>query len=91
MTGPAAPAAAAWAALLPGGAGYVAVPSRRDPLIVASRDPEVLRYLAEAVLSVPPGAGQVLSMVMSLGLRVLRRAPSWLLRAGSIVVGGRRG
>ena len=36
---------------------YIAVPSRRRPLIVASWDRAVLRYLADSVLSVPPGAG----------------------------------
>jgi hypothetical protein len=72
---------------------YVAVPSRQRPLIVASWDPAVLRYLADTVLSVPPGAGQVLSAVLTLGLRMLRHPGSWLLavalRAGGAVLVGR--
>lgn len=71
---------------------YIAVPSRR-PLIVASWDRAVLRYLADSVLSVPPGAGQALSMVLTAGLRMLRYPGSWLLavalRAGGVVLVGR--
>ena len=74
---------------------YIAVPSRRHPLIVASWDRAVLRYLAEAVLSVPPGVGQGRSMVLTAGLRILRYPGSWLLavllRAGGAVLVGRTG
>ena len=72
---------------------YIAVPSRQRPLIVASWDRAVLRYLADAVLSVPPGAGPVLSMMLTLGLRMFRYPGSWLLavvlRAGGAVLVGR--
>lgn len=72
---------------------YVAVPSRQRPLIVASWDPAVLRYLADNVLSVPPGSGPVLSAVVTAGLRMLRYRGWWLLavtlRAGGAVVAGR--
>jgi hypothetical protein len=72
---------------------YIAVPSRRHPLIVASWDRAVLRYLADAVLSVPPGAGQVLSAVLTVGLRMLRYRAPWLLavalRSGGAVLVGR--
>jgi hypothetical protein len=72
---------------------YVAVPSRRRPLIVASWDRAVLRYLADTVLSVPPGAGQLLSAALTVGLRLLRYRGSWLLavalRAGGAVLVGR--
>jgi hypothetical protein len=72
---------------------YVAVPSRQRPLIVASWDRAVLRYLADTVLSVPPGAGQLLSAVLTLGLRMFRYPGSWLLavilRAGGAVLVGR--
>jgi hypothetical protein len=82
---------AGWSALLPAGT-YIAVPRRR-PLIVASWDRAVLRYLADSVLSVPPGAGQVLSMAVTAGLRMLRYRGSWLLavalRAGGVVAVGR--
>lgn len=72
---------------------YIAVPSRQHPLIVASWDRAVLRYLADTVLSVPPGAGQLLSAVVTLGLRMFRYPGSWLLavtlRAGGAVLVGR--
>jgi hypothetical protein len=72
---------------------YVAVPSRQRPLIVASWDPAVLRYLADTVLSVPPGSGPVLSAVVTAGLRMLRFRGVWLLavalRAGGAVLVGR--
>jgi hypothetical protein len=72
---------------------YVAVPSRQRPLVVASWDRTVLRYLADTVLSVPPGTGQVLSAVLTVGLRLLRYRGPWLLavalRAGGAVLVGR--
>jgi hypothetical protein len=72
---------------------YIAVPSRQRPLIVASWDRAVLRYLADTVLSVPPGTGPVLSMVATVGLRMFRYPGSWLLaavlRAGGAVLVGR--
>jgi hypothetical protein len=74
---------------------YIAVPSRQRPLIVASWDRAVLRYLADSVLSVPPGAGPVLSMVVTAGLRMFRHPASWLLaaalRVGGVVLVGRPG
>ena len=76
-----------------GARAYVAVPSRRRPLIVASWDRAVLRYLADSVLSVPPGTGQVLSMVLTAGLRMFRYPASWrlavMLRVGGAVLVGR--
>jgi hypothetical protein len=72
---------------------YIAVPSRQRPLIVASWDRSVLRYLADSVLAVPPGTGPVLSMVITVGLRVFRYPGPWLLaaalRAGGAVLVGR--
>ena len=72
---------------------YVAVPSRQRPLIVASWDRAVLRYLADSVLSVPPGAGPAVSMVLTVGLRMFRYPASWLLaavfRIGGVVLVGR--
>jgi aminoglycoside phosphotransferase (APT) family kinase protein len=59
-------------ALLPPG-GYVAIPPRGRPLIVASRDAGVLRYLADSVLSVPPGTGSALGLPLTAGLRVVGR------------------
>lgn len=90
-----AAAAAPWSLRPRPGRGvraYVAVPSRQRPLIVASWDRAVLRYLADTVLSVPPGTGQVLSAVLTVGLRMLRYRGSWLLavalRAGGVVLVG---
>ena len=72
---------------------YVAVPSRERPLIVASWDPAVLRYLADSVLSVPPGSGPIVSAVVTAGLRMLRYRAPWLLavalRTGGAVLVGR--
>jgi len=69
------------------------VPSRQRPLVVASWDPAVLRYVAGTVLSVPPGGGQVRSAVLTGGLRLLRFRAPWLLaavlRAGGAVIVGR--
>lgn len=66
---------------------YIAVPSRRRPLIVASWDRAVLRFLADTVLSVPPGGGQVRSAVLTAGLHLLRYRGTWLL-AAALRVGG---
>lgn len=72
---------------------YIAVPSRQHPLIVASWDRAVLRYLADTVLCVPPGTGRLLSVVLTLGLRMFRYPGPWLLavilRAGGAVLVGR--
>jgi len=94
--------AAPWTVLRnpqPGSAGsiriYIAIPSRRRPLIVASRDAAVLRYLADSVLTVPPGAGPVLGLLLTAGLRLLRHPGTWILAAslgagGVVVVGAAR-
>lgn len=91
-----AAAAAPWSLRPRRGRGvraYVAVPSRRRPLIVASWDPAVLRYLADTVLSVPPGTGPLLSAAATVGLRMFRYRGSWLLalvlRVGGVVLVGR--
>jgi hypothetical protein len=73
---------------------YVTYP-RDVPIVVASRDAVVLRYIADSVLSVPPGAGRVPSMVFTSGLRVLRLPIMWSLSAvvratGGVLVGRSR-
>lgn len=68
----------AWEELLARGE-YVVVPSRRRPLIVASWDPGVLRYLAASVLSVPPGTGPVLSLLVTIGLRAFQHPGAMFL------------
>lgn len=92
-----AAAAAPWSLrsrAAPGLRAYIAVPSRQHPLFVASWDRAVLRYLADTVLSVPPGTGQLLSMVLTAALRLLRYPGPWLialaLRAGDAVLVGSR-
>lgn len=90
-----AAAAAPWSLRPRPGRGiqaYVAVPSRQRPLIVASWDPAVLRYLADSVLSVPPGCGPAVSAVLTVGLRLLRYRAPWLVAmalraAGAVLVG----
>jgi hypothetical protein len=79
MSGTAVPA---WDELLPAGE-YIVVLSRRRPLVVASRDPAVLRYLAASVLSVPPGTGPVLSLLLTIGLRAFR-IRGWVFLAGPL-------
>lgn len=80
----------------PGGLhAYIAVPSRQRPLLVASRDPHVLRYVADSVLSVPPGAGPLVSLVLMPALRILRLPAAWVLAAAAgaagVVLVGRSG
>ena len=87
-----------WAALFPERHGYLAVPSRGRAVIVVSRDRRVLRYVAGAVLSVPPGAGPAASLLMTGVLRRFRlltgsrwawSLAAWLL-AGRPAGGARR-
>ena len=65
------------------------------PILVASRDAAVLRYVADSVLSVPPGAGRVPSMVLTAGLRLLRLPTMWtfaaIVRAAGVVLVRRAG
>jgi hypothetical protein len=74
---------------------YVAVPSRQDPVLITSRDPAVLRYIADSVLTVPPGAGPLPSMLLTACLRLLRFRAAWglaaLMRVGGVVLVGRPG
>jgi hypothetical protein len=71
---------------------YLPVPSPRHPVIVASWDADVLRYLAGAVLSVPPSTGPVLSLLLTAGLRLFRHRAIWFLLAarpgGGVVLVG---
>ncbi len=74
---------------------YLPVPSPEQPLIVASWDADVMRYLAGAVLSVPPATGPVLSLLLTAGLRLFRHRAIWFLAAarpgGGVVFVGRAG
>lgn len=76
-----------WASRRAGGRLYVAVPSRSRPAVIARLDPGVLRYLADAVLSVPPGASGPVSVAVTVGRRLLRHAVVW--RAAAVVRAGR--
>ena len=73
---------------------YVTYPRNR-PILIASKDAAVLRYVADSVLSVPPGAGGIRSMCITSGLRLLRLPLTWscaaVARATGMVFVGRRG
>jgi hypothetical protein len=73
---------------------YVTYPRSR-PIVVASKDAAVLRYVADSVLSVPPGAGGMRSMFITSGLRLLRLPLTWscaaVARATGVVLVGRSG
>ena len=80
------PAAAGTAGLR----SYVAVGSQQAPILISSRDPAVLRYVAGSVLSVPPGAGTAASLIATAGLAALRFRLAWnvlaLARQARLVV-----
>lgn len=70
---------------------YVTYP-RDKPVVIASKDAVVLRYVATSVLSVPPGGGRILSVVFTSGLRLLRLPIMWTFAtvfraAGTVLVG----
>jgi hypothetical protein len=71
---------------------YVTYPRSR-PIVIASNDSAVLRYVADSVLSVPPGAGRIPSMFFTSGLRLLRLPITWscaaVVRATGMVAVGR--
>ena len=73
---------------------YVTYP-RDMPVVIASKDAALLRYVADSVLSVPPGAGRIPSMVFTSGLRLLRLPIMWtcaaVVRAAGTVLVGRSG
>jgi hypothetical protein len=69
---PPAAQAPAWAALLPERHGYIALPSQGRALIVANCDRRVLRYVADTILCVPPGAGPTTSLLLTGALRLFR-------------------
>lgn len=74
---------------------YLPVPSPRHPVIVASWDADVMRYLAGAVISVPPATGPVLSLLLTAALRLFRHRALWFLAAarpgGGVVLVGSAG
>lgn len=71
---------------------YVVYP-HETPILVAGNDAAVLRYVADSVLSVPPGAGRIPSMIFTSGLRLLRLPIMWsfaaIVRATGVVFVGR--
>lgn len=58
---------------------YVALPSAKRPLIVAARDPSLLRYVTASLLSAPPGTGVPVGLLCEVGLRLLRIPGVWEL------------
>ncbi len=73
---------------------YVAYPDEM-PILIAGKDAAVLRYVADSVLSVPPGAGRIPSMIFTSGLRLLRLPIMWsiaaVVRVTGMVLVGRSG
>lgn len=73
---------------------YVVYPYE-SPILIASKDTAVLRYVADSVLSVPPGAGRIRSMIFTSGLRLLRLPIVWsfaaVVRATDMALVGRSG
>jgi hypothetical protein len=73
---------------------YVAYP-HENPILIASKDAAVLRYVADSVLSVPPGAGRIPSIMFTSGMRLLRLPLAWsfaaAVRATGMVLVGRSG
>jgi hypothetical protein len=71
---------------------YVAYPYEK-PMLIATKDAAVLRYVADSVLSVPPGAGRIPSIMFTTGMRLLRMPLTWsiaaVVRATDMVVVGR--
>src|SRR5690349_15630509 len=57
---------ATWQELMRAGSGYVALPSRRRPVVVAEDDPGVLHYVRTSLLARPPRS----------------RLPGWAFRLG---------
>lgn len=84
-----------WRSLLPPGtawvrrsarrqsAAYLALPSVDQAVVVVSRDPLILRYVAGSVLSTPPGGGRLRSMAYAVGLRLLRLPGGWTVLGGT--------
>jgi hypothetical protein len=66
---------------------YLVLPSCRRPVIVADRDPALIHYISETLLTVPPGAGPVASLLGTIGLWLLRLPGSGAL-AGALLPGG---
>ena len=62
-------------------------------MLVVSRDAAVLRYVADSVFSVPPGAGPMASRLLTAGSFLLRFPLVWNLavtvRAAGLVLVGR--
>jgi hypothetical protein len=63
------------------GRAYVALPSAARPLLVASRDAGVLRYVTDTLLAAPPGGGPARAAVYAAGRWLLRRPGAWALLA----------
>ncbi|MTD55133.1 phosphotransferase family protein [Amycolatopsis pithecellobii] len=69
---------AQWQAMLPPGRRFVALPSRRQPLVIAEDDPSVLRYVRTALLA-PPPRSSLPAWVFTAARETLRIPVSWRL------------
>ncbi|NIH83917.1 phosphotransferase family protein [Amycolatopsis granulosa] len=67
-----------WQAVLPPGRRFVALPSRRRPVVVAEEDPSVLRYVRTCLLAAPPGS-TLPGWVFGAARQALRLPVSWRL------------
>jgi hypothetical protein len=67
-----------WRAVLPPGRRFVALPSRRQPVVVAEEDASVLRYVRTALLAAPPGSS-LPSWVFAAAREALRLPVTWRL------------
>jgi hypothetical protein len=68
----------AWGSVLPAGRTFAAVPSRRRPVVIAERDPQVLDYVRTALLANPPGS-PLPGWVFSLARQAMRVPGAWRL------------
>lgn len=65
----------------PGARQLLAIPSAVAPLILMSPDREAWEYVRSSVLTVPPGAGPVKSLLFTAALTLLRLPGTWPITA----------
>ncbi|GAA1256142.1 phosphotransferase [Oryzihumus leptocrescens] len=68
-----------WLPLLPDPRRFVALPSTRQPVVVAEKDPGVMAYVAHALLAAPPGSrtARVPAWVQAATRHALRAPVTW--------------
>ena len=72
---------------------YLALPSLGQPLVVSPRSTSDLRFVSNALLTVPPGRSGFSSLLFTVGVRISRWPGVWrlgrILFRGQVVVGTR--